>query len=217
MGLFSIFKKEDILETLSYEEQIEIFKSLGYQLNPGVTKQMICDQMKGNYVPGTDLETEFKKSPFQLLYYYLGWYHSYPPQYFTNNCVWYDLEFIESAEDYAAFMKRMGTISRGELVFSDINTSVDDNGNDWIDFTVNGVSKKWKLGQEGTIDDSFFSRFSLLTNELKTKGRYTYFDDGGQQFVIDYATDEQQRNFISKTGLKREWLGEGNHFSQPKE
>jgi hypothetical protein len=49
---------------------------------------------------------------------------------------------------------------------------------------------------------------------LGTKGKYTYFDDGGQQFVIDYATEEEQKDFIKKTGLKREWLGEGNHFNE---
>jgi hypothetical protein len=33
--------------------------------------------------------------------------------------------------------------------------------------------------------------------------------------VIDYATEEEQKEFNNKTGLNRKWLGEGNHFSEP--
>jgi hypothetical protein len=65
------------------------------------------------------------------------------------------------------------------------------------------------------IADHFIQRFSYLTDELKTKGRYTYYDNGGQQFMIAYATKEDQIHFINKTGLKSEWLGEKAHFSDP--
>jgi hypothetical protein len=226
MGLFGLFgNKSDKLkpvdkpvqvkpDLLSFDEQFEIFNSLGYSLNSGITKQVIFQNMIGNYSPDTDLEQEFKKSRFELLYYYLGWSHSYPPVYYTNNCVWYDLEFIDPSTEYITFMKRMGTISKGELDYTDISLSVDDNNYEWIHFKVNGISKKWKLAPKGYVDDSFFQRFSYLPSEFKTEGRYTYYDDGGQSFVIDFASNDEQKKFIEITGLKREWLGEGNHFSE---
>jgi hypothetical protein len=158
--------------------------------------------MKGSYLPGTDLEDEFKKLPFQLLYYYLGWRHAYPPIHYTNKCIWYDVEFIDPSSEYITFMERMGTISGHELSYSDMSLRVDENNYEWIDFKVNGVAKSWKLEKVGYIDDSFFQRFSYLPKEFSTKGRYTYFDNGGQQFVIDYATDDEQRLFVEKTGLK---------------
>jgi hypothetical protein len=201
-------------DTLSFEEQLKVFNSLGYRFNTGINKTVVFENMKRSYLPGTDLEQEFKKSKFVLLYYYLGWSHSFPPVYYTDNCIWYDLEFIDPSTEYITFMKRMGTITKGELTYSDITLSVDSKNYEWIDFKVNGISKKWKLAPKGYVDDSFFQRFSNLTTEFKTKGRYTYFDDGGQQFVIDYATPVEQKEFIEKTGLKREWLGEGNHFSE---
>ncbi len=201
-------------DTLSFDEQLKVFNSLGYRFNVGITKELIFENMKGSYLPGTDLEEEFKKSKFGLLYYYLGWSYSYPQIYYTDNCIWYDLEFIDSSTEYINFMRRMGVITKGELTYTDITLSVDSENYDWINFKVNGIPKKWKLAPSGYVDDSFFQRFSYLPTELKTRGRYTYFDDGGQQFIIDYATPIEQNEFIEKIGLKREWLGEGNHFSE---
>lgn len=57
------------------------------------------------------------------------------------------------------------------------------------------------------IADHFIQKFSYFTEDLKTKGRYTYYENRGQQFMIDYATEEDQIHFINKTGHKREWLG----------
>jgi hypothetical protein len=201
-----------------FDSQLKVFESLGYKLNEGITKEIIFENMKGSYLPDTDLEEEFKQSKFELLYYYLGWSHSYPHIYYTNNCVWSDIEFIDpTSTEYISFMERMGIITDGELNFSEISFSIDSENYEWLDFKVNGVRKKWKLAKVGYIDDAFFQRFSYLPREFNTKRKYTYYDDGGQQFVIDYATEEEQKLFIEKTGLKREWLGEGNHFSEPKD
>ena len=202
------------MDAQSFDEQLHVFNSLGYQFNEGITKEVLFNEMKGNYLPGTDIESEFKKSSFDLLYYNLGSGHSSPPVYYTKNCIWYDIEFIDPSSEYIAFMKRMGAISKGEIEFSDIVLRVDSNNYEWIDFKVNGLSKAWKLAQVNCIDDSFFQRFSYLPKELNTKGKYTYYDNGGQQFVIDYATENEQTMFIKQTRLNREWLGEGNHFSE---
>ena len=81
-----------------------------------------------------------------------------------------------------------------------------------VEFKVNGIYKKWKLQKAGYIDNRFIERFSVISQELSTKGKYTYFDNGGQQFVIDYATEYEQANFNKITGLKREWLCDVNKF-----
>ena len=114
-------------------------------------------------------------------------------------------------------MERMGAITSGEIIFEKIKVSTDEDNWEWIEFRVNGIYKKWKLERSEYVADHFIQRFSYLCEELKTEGQYTYFDNGGQQFVIDYATNKEQIEFNKKTGLKREWLREGNHFSKPKE
>ncbi len=76
--------------------------------------------------------------------------------------------------------------------------------------------KRWRLEKSrDTLADHFVQRFSYLPKELRTKGKYTFYSDGGQQWVIDFATDDEQTEFNRKTGLNREWLGEGNHFTEP--
>lgn len=207
-------------EFVSYEKQIQVFKSLGYEFASGVTKELILtdgyakplwDEIKKERLQ------EIENNPFSLLYYYYGWRSPDVPSFnFSDKCIWFDLEFIDPSDQYIWFMKRMGIITDGEINYSDISIQIDNDNYEWIMFKVNGIDKKWKLEKVGYISDAFFQRFSYLPSELKTKGKYTYYDDGGQQFVIDYATETEQKEFNNLTGLKREWLGEGNHFSEPK-
>lgn len=229
MGIFGLFGKkpepgnlhgnhnvavED--SSVTFARQWDTFAGLGYKLNAGITQEDVWESADQSLDLGGSREKYFEEKPFERLYYHLGWQKmDNGGQYFTNDCIWYDIEFIDESSGYMEFMKRMGDITHGEISYSDIRMRVDANGYEWIDFRVNGVAKSWKLAKTGYIDDSFFQRFSYLPKELGTQGKYTIYDDGGQQFVIDYATESEQKEFIQKTGLQREWLGEGNHFSEP--
>lgn len=201
--------------TKTIEDQIALFKSLGYEFSNGVTKKMI---LRDVYEITWKEETEkyIEENPYVYLYYCYGGRDAKVEGYnYSNNCIWFDLEFFDPNTQYSWFMERMGDITNGEIVFSEIVIETDAEKYEWISFNVNGIPKKWKLEKTGYIADHFVQRFSYLPNELKTKGRYTYFDNGGQQWVIDYATEKEQTTFKAKTGLNREWLGEGNHFSKP--
>lgn len=221
MGILSFLGfKSNKTETITYEKQIEVFKTLGYEFVDGVTKEMILTdgyaKTMWNQIQKERLK-EIEEKPFSRLYYYYGWRNpKIPSLNFSDECIWFDIEFIDSPEQYIWFMERMGTITKGEIEFTEISIVVDEEKYEWIHFKVNGKNKKWKLQKVGYIADSFFKRFSYLPNELNTKGKYTYYDDGGQQFVIDFATESEQKEFNEKTGLNREWLDEGNHFNEPK-
>lgn len=219
---------EDVLILeVPYEKQISVLKSLGYELNPKISETEMLRELR--FFGFEDIQTEdeesFKKSiesyPYEILYYGMGWCQ-YDKQkksliYYSDQCITYDLEFIDPSSEYINLMERMGDITNGELSFSDISLYVDNNNYEWVSFKVNGIKKKWKLQKVGYIDDSIFSRFVYLTEEFNTKGRYTYFDSGSQQFVIDYATEKEQQEFNKKTGLMRQWLIPGKQFSKPQE
>ena len=203
----------------SFDDQMKTFNSLGYDFNAGVDKKLIYEEWHRNSYDEKTLDSLIANPPFERLYYILGSGIYQKPTLYraTDNCIWWDIEFIDPASQYIYFMELMGKITQGEITFSEIKIIVDDLNFEWIHLKVNGKEKKWKLAKEGSISDSFFQRFSYLPEELNTKGKYTYYDDGGQQFVIDYATNKEQKKFIRKTGLNREWLGEGNHFREPEE
>jgi hypothetical protein len=227
MGIFSFFSKNkgknkrnsenQKLNPVNFDEQIKVFKSLGYDFNEGVTKEMILREVyEMTWVEET--EKHIEENPFSPLYYTFGWNDSEVPKYnYSENCISFDLEFFDPSSEYISFMERMGAITHGEINFDEITVSTDEDNWEWIEFKVNGIPKKWKLEKAGYIADHFIQRFAYLPDELKTKGKYTYFDNGSQQFVIDYATNEEQAEFNKKTGLNREWLGEGKHFSEPKD
>ncbi len=203
------------VKSVSYDNQIEIFKTLGYQHDKEVTKEMI---MRDVFEMTWEDETEkhIEANPFTILYYSFGRRdpgiknHNY-----SNKCLWFDLEFFDPSSQYKWFMERLGAITNGELKFEEISIETDSENYEWIRFKVNGQQKRWKLEKSGYIAGHFVQRFSYLPSEFKTKGRYTYYDNGGQQWVIDYATEDEQVEFNKVTGLNREWLGEGNHFSEP--
>lgn len=202
-------------EPVSYNDQIQILKSLGYEFEPDVTKEMIL-YFAYEISWEDDAEKYIQDNPFSVLYQILGWRDPRVKNYnFSNKCVKFDLEFFDPNSQYKWFMERLGAITNGEIQFTDIEIETDSENWEWIVFKVNGVSKRWKLEKSGYIADHFVQRFSNLPKELKAKGKYTFYSDGSQQWVIDYATEEEQIEFNKKTGLKREWLGEGNHFSDP--
>jgi len=103
-------------------------------------------------------------------------------------------------------MKRLGVITNGEINFTNIFILVDKNDYKIIKFKVNEIEKEWKLEKIDYISSTYFQKFSNLPKELKTKGKYTYFNNGSQQFIIDYATENEQKKFISKTGINCDWL-----------
>ncbi len=77
----------------------------------------------------------------------------------------------------------------------------------WVSFTVNGVNYKWDLKVDNDwTDENLFTKVIELTNKLKTKGKYTYFNTGGQDMVIGFETPEKRDEIIKATGLKIEWL-----------
>lgn len=212
-------QKVEVIENkskgVSYDEQIKILNSLGYKFNEGVNKKMVLRDAS-EWVWDGDVEQKIEQNPFSILYFILGYGNvEIPKNNYSDNCIMFDLEWFAPNSQYKTFMERMGIITNGEINFSNIEVSVDSDKCEWISFEVNGIPKKWKLEKEGYIADHFIQRFSYLPSQLNVSGKYTYYDDGGQSFIIDFATEKEQNEFNVKTGLNREWLGEDNHFREP--
>lgn len=211
-----VLKKQNI-SPIPYDKQLETFKSLGYEFDSEVTKEMILYSVF-EMTWDDSTEAHIENNPYSILYYIFGWRDPKITNYnYTDKCLWFDLDYFEPNIQYKWFMERLGAITEGELLFTEISIETDSENWEWINFKVNGKQKKWKLEKSGYVADHFVQRFCSLSTEFQTKGKYTYYDNGGQQWVIDYATMEEQEEFNNKTGLKREWLGEGNHFSEPPE
>lgn len=232
MGLFSFFSKKNKptepiekpvvvavqkqeLKPVSYDDQLQVFESLRHKHDPEVTKEMILrDVYEMSWEDAT--EQYIESNPFSVLYYTFGWRNPQIKNYnYSEKCIWFDLEFFDANVQYKWFMERMGAITNGEITFTDISLETDSDNWEWINFNVNGIPKKWKLERVGYIADHFVHRFSKLPSELSTSRRFTYFDNGGQQWVIGYASEAEQIRFNEKTDLNREWLEESNHFSEP--
>ena len=198
-------------------EDLKVFYDLNYKLKKGVTEEEIFSIYiiyLENFIdmPHFQYQIKNKLSP---IYYHLG-LNMGDSNCVTDNCLWWDMEYfdIDGSTEFIKFMERMGVMSRGELKFTEI-ICYDNNGDDdkYMEFKVNGIYKKWHLGFD--IPNSYIQRFALLCEELTTKGKFTIYDDGGQQFVLDYATEQELLTFNAITMLNRKFLIDANFFEHP--
>ncbi|WP_418604388.1 hypothetical protein [Hwangdonia sp.] len=201
MGILALLgcKNNSAPKNPPFEEQFQIFKDLGFKLNEETNK--------------SDLERwdkqDFIDEPFSLMYMTLGQTIEREPwKPLTNRCWDFDTEAIEDHGSYVDIIKNLERITRGELIFENIKDYVDiEEEKAWISFTVSGKDYKWDLKIDNDwVDVDLFSKIVELTKKNKSKGRYTYFDTGGQNAVLGFETPESLKEIKRKTGLKITWL-----------
>ncbi|WP_207435978.1 hypothetical protein [Sabulibacter ruber] len=184
----------------TFQEQLETFTKLGFILNPEV------DTTDLNRWTG---QHKFEKEPYSLLYLTLGQTIEREPWTpITNKCWDFDTEAIEDHGSYVFIIENLERISRGELQFENIEDYVDiEEKVAWVSFTINGDSYKWNLlVDDDWVDTTLFSKIVELTQKYKTKGKYTYFDTGGQNAVLGFETPAELEKIKASTGLTIEWL-----------
>ena len=186
--------------SVPFEKQWATFTELGFKLNPGIAISDV-DRWGG--------KTEFEEPPYMVLYMTLGQTIEREPWTPLTNRVWdFDVEAVEDRGAYVEIMKNLERISRGEIKFRDLKDYVDiEEKKAWVSFSIGGRNYKWNLAvDDDWADPALFSKVVGLTRTLKTKGRYTYFNTGGQNAVIGFETPESREAIIKATGLKIEWL-----------
>jgi hypothetical protein len=188
------------MKTIPFRSQWETFQRLGFELNPGIDKSVINELQKN---------VSSEREPYVDLYVDLGTTIQKEPWTPLTNRVWnFDVEAIEDHGAYVEIMKNLERISRGEIRFENLKDFVDiESEKAWVSFTVRGKSYRWDLKVEDDwADPGLFTKLVKLTEELNTRGRYTYFFTGGQDALIGYETPEGRDAIVKATGLKIVWL-----------
>lgn len=201
MGILSVFgfSNSSAPKNPTFDEQLSIFKELGFALNTGTNKSDIERWVK----------QDFLDQPFSLMYSTLGQTIEREPWTpLTDKCWDFDTEAIEDHGSYIDIINNLQRITRDELVFENIKDYVDiEEEKAWISFTFNGQNYKWDLKIDNDwVDPDIFTKIVELTKEHKTKGKYTVFETGGQDIVIGFETQETLKEIKNKTGLKISWL-----------
>jgi hypothetical protein len=194
LGLLGCNTKQKTKPT--FEEQLNTFKELGFDLNPEVRPSDI-DQWKASY-------KNFDEPTYQWIYQTLGSIIEREPWTpVTNKCWDFDMEAIEDHGAYVEIMENISRITNGELVFENLQDYVDlEEGKAWVSFTCNRDSYKWDLKVDNDwADGDLFDKVQALTDKYRTKGKFTYFDTGGQDFVLGFHTAEELQKIKQTTGL----------------
>jgi hypothetical protein len=199
---FKFFKSNtNKFQKVTFQEQLSVFEKLGYKFNNGVTVKDLLRWEKG--------ESAFEKEPWTLLYITLGQtIEKEPWTPITNKCWNFDLEAIEDHGAYIDIMENISRITNGDLIFKDLKDYVDiEEEKAWVSFSINEDKYKWDLKVDNDwADGDLFDRVQTLTKKYKTQGKFTYFDTGGQDFVLGYHSENELKKIKEATGLKIEWL-----------
>lgn len=191
--------KTESSNKITFTEQLETFKQLGFSLNPGVDTSDINKWGR----------KEFENEPYSLMYITLGeTIERKPWTPITNKCWYIDTEAIKSHGAYVDIIKNLDRITRGALNFKNVKDYVDiEEEKAWVSFIVNGDHYKWNLEvDDDWVDVNLFYKIAKLARKYDTKGKYTYYDTGGQSIVIGYETPESLKKIKAATGLQIKWL-----------
>jgi hypothetical protein len=204
VGLFGCNNKtneQQINSKPTFEEQLETFKQLGFNLNTGTDISDINRWQEGHKA--------FEDEPYILMYQTLGsTIEREPWTPLTNKCWDFDLEAIERHGAYVDIMENISRVTNGELVFENIQDYVDlEEAKAWVSFTCKGDNYKWDLKVDNDwADGDLFDKVQALTEKYKTKGKFTFFNTHGQDFVLGYYTCEELETIKQTTGLEIVWL-----------
>ncbi len=193
------FKKKQ--DKVSFEQQLEIFKGLGFTLNNGVEISDIDRCSEG--------KVAFEVDPFELMYTILGQTLEREPWTPLTNQIWYfDTEAIQDNGCYVDILQNLSRISNNELAFENLEDLIDFEKEEcWVSFTLRGVSYKWDLElNDDWVDPKLFDKVKDLTDKLQTKGRFTVLTFGTQEIIFGYCIPEQLKEIKKATGLNITWL-----------
>jgi hypothetical protein len=185
----------------SFEQQWKTFQDLGFTLNEGVE---LSDVMR--WEGGAKA---FEQSPYALLYQTLGQIVERDPWTPLTGQAWnFDTEAIEDHGSYVDILENISRLTGGELVFEDLKDYVDiEEGKAWVSFTLRGDLHKWDLKvDDDWVDTRLFEWIQWITAKYEMQGRFTYYDTGGQDFVMGYHTPAQLERIRKATGLDIVWF-----------
>ena len=187
-------------KSLSVQEQLTNLEALGFILNEGIDRSEIIDMAEALHA-----ETS---APYSTLYAVLGCLSEESGIPFTNQCWDFDTEAIEDHGAYVDIVDNISRITKGELQFENIEDYVDvEEEKAWVSFTCRGDNFKWDLAVDNDwVDGRLFDSMQELAVNYKTKGKFTYYNTGGQDFVLGFHTPEELEKIRNSTGLELVWL-----------
>jgi hypothetical protein len=205
MGIFSSLfggdkRNAKTNRAMSIMEQLETFEALGLILNEGIDRKEIVEMANAFHAENT--------APYATLYVLLGCDSDISGLPFTNFCWDFDTEAIEDYGSYVHIVSNISRITKGELIFENIEDYVDlEEEKAWVSFICRGDKYKWNLAvDDDWVDGSLFDRMQELATYYNTKGKFTYYNTGGQDFVLGFHTPEELEKIRDTTKLEIVWL-----------
>ena len=193
-------KNKKANKSLSVEEQLETLQALGFILNEGIDRIEIIEIAETLNAKNTE--------PYTILYAVLGCLSEESGIPFTDHCWDFDTEAIEDHGAYVEIVDNISRITRGALRFENVEDYVDiEEEIAWVSFTCEGDNYKWDLiVDDDWVDARLFDKMQELAVKYNTKGKFTYYNTGGQDFVLGFHTPEELEKIRKTTGLEILWL-----------
>lgn len=187
-------------EKPSFEQQVQVFKKLGFEFNPG------ADTSDLNRWGG---HKRYEDQPYAVMYMELGSYTGKEPKTpLTNKCWHLDREQIRAKSGYSDLLRNLQRITGGEITFEAFKENLDPaNGISRLSFTVKGKLFSWQLKiADGTFDSDLFANLTELTQQVKSIRQFTVFELNGENLVIGFENRDGLYAIRKATGLHISWM-----------
>jgi len=184
----------------SVKEQLETLEALGFILNEGIDRTEIIERAEAFQAANA--------APYTILYALLGCPSEESGIPFSNHCWDFDTEAIEDHGAYVDIVNNISRVTNGALKFENIEDYVDvEEEKAWVSFTCRGDNYRWDLVVDNDwVDGRLFDSMQELAVKYNAKGKFTYYDTGGQDFVLGFHTQEELEKIRKTTGLEIVWL-----------
>lgn len=188
----------------TFEEQLQNLTDCGISLLPKFETEILFEEYS---------KEDFEREPYELLVTTLGsdvelengeW------SVLSNDISLFDTECIEDNGDYLRIAELMRNLADGDLPLQNIVDFVDvDEETAWLEFELDERKYHWDLKVDNDwVDTDIFEMFGKLLQKRNPNKNYTYFDFGGQDFLLGCCTPEQLTKIRDITGMNITWINE---------
>ncbi|MFQ3247456.1 MAG: hypothetical protein ACI9SP_004113 [Arenicella sp.] len=189
---YSYMKSKGLYSSLPIEEQVEILKDLGLELNDGISiHDLLISRSR----------EEYNDSPFDdILFVYGNQVEEEPWGRHICDRVWnFDLEAIYGDGSYVSIAKRFAKVAGIEERVTDIRDSLDEEAEQgWVSYKLDGEERKYEV--KITDDWADPDVVALIVSDFKQPDKKFYTIDNGQAAVWFHLNVEQAKKLNELSG-----------------
>lgn len=191
----------------SLDRQAEVLRSLGFEIS-----EELIDQEREWMETLPEAREWIEGRPYVTLLMDLGiptWdEETWEITEYSDQAYWFDWEGFDLGSDYLQLLGGINAMAQGEVVFSEMETDLEQvdweqgDGTVVLNFCANGTPYEIRLQADyDWLDPAVIEEINQILKKEQTSGRIYAMDDQGQGCILFYRDEAWAKKFRKKTGI----------------